>query len=84
LYTMGKIILEFDSIEESVEARNALDGSKWKIAMWDLDQVLRSVTRNDVSMFGNYEASEEEYKIAEKLREEIRRILSQSNLDLED
>jgi hypothetical protein len=35
-------------------------------------------------MFGNYEASEEEYKIAEKLREEIRRILSQSNLDLED
>jgi NH3-dependent NAD+ synthetase len=81
---MGKIILEFDSIEESVEARNALDGSKWKIAMWDLDQVLRSVTRNDVSMFGNYEASEEEYKIAEKLREEIRRILSQSNLDLED
>jgi len=81
---MGKIILEFDSIEESVEARNALDGSKWKIAMWDLDQVLRLVTRNDVSMFGNYEASEEEYKIAEKLREEIRRILSQSNLDLED
>jgi hypothetical protein len=30
---MGKIILEFDSIEESVEAKNALDGSKWKIAI---------------------------------------------------
>ena len=56
---MGKIILEFDSIEESVEARNALDGSKWKIAMWDLDQKLRSVTRNDVSMFGNHEPSDE-------------------------
>ena len=81
---MGKIILEFDSIEESVEARNALDGSKWKIAMWDLDQVLRSVVRNDVSMFGNYEASEEEYKIAEKIREEMRKILNEANLDLED
>lgn len=81
---MGKIILEFDSIEESVEARNALDGSKWKIAMWDLDQKLRSVTRNDVSMFGNHEPSDEEYKVAQELRDEIRKILSQSNLDLED
>jgi len=81
---MGKIILEFDSIEESVEARNALDGTKWKIAMWDLDQKLRSVVRQDVSLFGNHEASEEEYKIAQELRDEIRRILAQSNLDLED
>jgi hypothetical protein len=35
-------------------------------------------------MFGNYEASEEEYKIAEKIREEMRKILNQANLDLED
>jgi exonuclease VII small subunit len=81
---MGKIILEFDSIEESIEARNALDGSKWKIAMWDLDQVLRSVERNDVSLFGNYEASNEEYKVCVKIREEMRKILNQANLDLED
>ena len=81
---MGKIILEFDSIEESVEAKNALDGSKWKIAMRDLDQVLRSVERNDVSLFGNYEASNEEYKVCVKIREEMRKILNQSNLVLED
>jgi hypothetical protein len=72
---MGKIILEFDSIEESVEARNALDGTKWKIAMWDLDQILRSVERHDVSLFGNHEASEEEYKVCVKIREEMRKIL---------
>ena len=81
---MGKIILEFDSIEESVEARTALDGTKWKIAMWDLDQVLRSVVRHDVSLFGNHEASAEEHKVCEKIREEMRKILNQANLDLED
>lgn len=81
---MGKIILEFDSFEESAEARNALDGSKWKIAMWDLDQKLRGVTKYGASMFGNQEASEEESKICDHLRDEIRVILSQSNLDLED
>jgi hypothetical protein len=81
---MGKIILEFDSFEEKVEANDALNGTKWRLALWDLDQVLRSVVRNDVSMFGNYEASEEEYKIAEKIREEMRKILNQANLDLED
>jgi len=49
-----------------------------------LDQKLRSVVRQDVSLFGNHEASQEEYKIAQELRDEIRRILAQSNLDLED
>lgn len=81
---MGKIILEFDSVEESVEARTALDGTKWKIAMWDLDQVLRSVVRHDVSLFGNHEASSEEHKVCDKIRDEMRKILNQANLDLED
>ena len=81
---MGKIILEFDSFEEKSEATDALNGTKWKLAMWDLDQKLRSVVRQNVSLFGNHEASQEEYKIAQELRDEIRRILAQSNLDLED
>jgi hypothetical protein len=33
---MGKIILEFDSIEEKDDARMALDGVKWKVAMWGI------------------------------------------------
>jgi len=41
---MGKIILEFDSNEESQDARVALDGHKWKNAMWELDQKLRQTT----------------------------------------
>jgi hypothetical protein len=38
---MAKIILEFDSVEEQDEVRTALDGYKWKLAVWDIDQKLR-------------------------------------------
>jgi hypothetical protein len=81
---MGKIILEFDSIEESVEARSALDGSKWKIAMWDLDQKLRSMVKHGYAMYGNRELTDEEQKITGEVRDELYRILNQANLDLED
>ena len=73
---MSKIILEFDGVEEQDDARTALDGYKWKLAVWDLDQRLRSTTKYDVSLLNhNEQASEAEYEIAEKLREEIRDIL---------
>jgi hypothetical protein len=28
---MGKVTLEFDSVEEAEDIRNALDGYKWKL-----------------------------------------------------
>lgn len=81
---MSKIILEFDGVEEQDDARTALDGYKWKLAMWDLDQLLRSTTKYDVSLLKNNEqASEAEYEIAERLREEIRDILENYNLNLD-
>lgn len=81
---MGKIILEFDSVEESIEARNALNGTKWKIAMWDLDQKLRGMVKHGYAMYGNRELTDEEHKMAQEIRDELHRILSQANLDLED
>ena len=80
---MAKIILEFDSIDEEVLAREALDGGKWKHAMWKLDQELRTVTRYGASMIKQGEASKMEIKIAQKVRESIREILASKNLDLE-
>jgi len=78
-----KITLEFQD-EDKEEALTALDGYKWKLAVWDLDQLLRSVTKHDISILKHHkEASEEEYKVAEKLREEIRRILDEYNLKLD-
>ena len=62
---MGKIILEFDSIEESNEARVALDAMKWKIAMWDLDQQLRSTTKYEASILSTSDkADDKEMEIA--------------------
>lgn len=81
---MGKVILEFDSVEEQEDIQSALNGYKWKLAVWDIDQLLRSTTKYDVSILEqNKPASEEEYKIAEKLREEIRGILDDYNLKLD-
>jgi hypothetical protein len=82
---MGKIILEFDSVEEAVDAQNALDGYKWKMAMWDLDQELRSTTKHGKSVIHKEsEAPEFEMDIAEKYREMIREIIEGYGLNLND
>lgn len=81
---MGKIILEFDSVEESIEARNALNGTNWKIAVWDLDQKLRGMVKHGYAMYGNRELTDEEHKMVQEIRDELHRILNQANLDLED
>ena len=79
---MGKIILEFNSEEEANDARVALDGYKWKLAMWDLDQKLRSATKYGV--IDNREATSEEQDMADKVREFIRDILNDYNLNLKE
>jgi hypothetical protein len=82
---MGKITLEFDSVEEQSDARAALDGYKWRNAMYELDQKLRQTTKYAVSVIHTEsEAPEFEQDIAEKYREMIREILSDYNLNLED
>jgi hypothetical protein len=81
---MGKVILEFDSIEEQDDARVALDGYKWKLAVWDLDQLLRGTTKYGASMSDkSKEATEVERDIADKVRDAIREILSEYNLNLD-
>ncbi len=79
---MGKIILEFDSVEEQSDVRTALDGYKWKNAMWELDQLLRSTTK--YAVFEKREATAAEQDMADKVREAIRDILNEHNLNLED
>jgi hypothetical protein len=82
---MGKIILEFDSIEESQDARVALDAMRWKMAMWDLDQKLRSTTKHGISFLDSTTAAtENEIEVAQKIRDEIWEILNSYNLSLED
>jgi hypothetical protein len=79
---MAKIILEFNSEEEANDARTALDGYKWKLAMWDLDQKLRSTTK--YAIIDNREATPEEQDMADKVRDFIRDILNDYNLNLDE
>jgi len=81
---MGKIILEFDSLEESQDARVAMDAMKWKMSVWDLDQELRKTTKYESSFLNPSEkADDKEIQIAEKYREIIRDILNNYGLVLD-
>ena len=75
-----KVTIEYE-FEEQDDAKVALDGYKWKLAMWDLDQLLRSATK--YGSFERREATSEEQDMAEKLRDAIREILNEYNLNLD-
>ena len=79
-----KVTIEFDGVEEQDDVRTALDGYKWKLAMWDLDQELRSIVKYQNSIINhNQRASSEEMDAADKIREKIREILQGYNLNLD-
>ena len=81
---MGKVTIEFDTVEEAQDIRDALDGYKWKLAVWDLDQKLRDTTKYGASLIGTKPgASVEEQDVAEKVRDLIREYLSDYNLKME-
>ena len=81
---MAKVILEFDAAEEALEARTALDGSKWKALVWDLDQKLRNTTKYGASVIhSESEAPEFEQDIAEKYREIIQELINDYGLNLD-
>jgi len=79
---MAKITLEFDLETELNEVKEILDGYKWKIAVWELDQALRDTTKYDKSVLNQPKASDLEIEIAEKYRELIRDFLQTKNLSL--
>jgi hypothetical protein len=83
---MSKIILEFDGIEEASEAKDALDGYKWKLAMQNIDQELRKTTKYAQSILPdkNSTASDEEIEIAQKYRELIIDTLYEYGLSLNE
>jgi len=80
---MAKVILEFDAIEDQDDIQSAINGYKWKLAMWDLDQELRATTKYGKSHINNTEACSVEDAVAERYRDMIREILSGYGLMLE-
>jgi hypothetical protein len=73
-----KAILKFD---DEQELRDAIDGWKWKNAMWNLDKEMRDVTKH--GQHDGRDAIEAEIEITEHWREKIRELLNDNGLDLE-
>ena len=69
-------ILEFNLPEENDDFQAALNGHNYKSAIWDFDQLLRSEMKYK-------ELSNETYKAFEWCRIELRKILEQDNLFIE-
>lgn len=81
---MNKIIIEWVGDDAEQESRTAMDGYKWKVVVWDLDQELRKTTKYDNSHIGDSTVSDIEYKVAERYREIIRELLENYNLSLDE
>jgi hypothetical protein len=90
---MGKIILEFDGIEEQEEAKLALNGVSWYSAMHELDQKLRSHIKYSTPFLHTStlctstpinptDLQEIEQQVLERVREELHDTLSQYELTL--
>jgi hypothetical protein len=71
-----KAILEYYLPEENDDFQSAINGENYKSAIWDFDQLLRSEMKYK-------ELSDETYKAYEWCREELRKILEQDNLFIE-
>jgi len=78
-----KVTIEYDGNEEESEMQVALDGHKWKSAMWELDQELRNTIKYGESFLPDKNISEQEILIAERIRKYLREIVSNYNLNLD-
>ena len=77
-----RAILEFDPTEEQEELQTAIDSVKWKLTVYDIDNLLRQTTKHGKSILTNKEACSLEHKIAEAYREQITNLLEQYKLFL--
>jgi hypothetical protein len=74
---MAKVILEFEPFEDKYEMESALNGSKWRGLVWDLDQYLRSELKYNDKLNG------EAYDAVEKIREKLHELKNDEGLTLE-
>jgi len=73
-----KAILEFNLPDDDSEFTFATKGSKYYVALWDIDQWLRARIKYDDTVTG------EQYEAYEKTREELRDIMSSRGVSFDD
>jgi hypothetical protein len=74
---MAKITIEYDFNEEREEMESAINGWKWKMVVWDLNQHLRS------EMKYNDKITEEVYVALETIREKLHELKDEHGLILD-
>lgn len=74
---MSKVTLEFNPIEDRDDMESAINGWKWKMLVWDLDQHLRSELKYNPSITGDV------YDAVEKIREHLHELRKESGLTLD-
>ena len=74
---MAKVTLEFDPFEDREEMESALNGAKWKMLVWDLDQHLRSELKYNDAINGKV------YDALQQVRDKLHELKSESGLTLE-
>lgn len=78
-----KAILEFDFDKEDSNDRSqfedAINGTKFKMALWELDQWLRSNTK-----YAPDTMSDDTYEAYENCREQLREILNESSISIDN
>ena len=77
---MGKVIIEFDSVEEQDDINMALNGYKYSLILHQLDNDLRGITKYGV--YKNRDATEQELDLAQDLRDSIHSYLSEYNISI--
>ena len=70
-----KAILEFNLPEEDSEFQDAINGNKWSMSMWELDQHLRSLTK-----YPSEPINETLIDAYEEIRTKLYEILNENNL----
>lgn len=70
---MAKVIIEFDTQEDSDELTMCINGIKWYSLAWELDQYMRSRLKYS-------ELSEEVYKELSETREKLHEIMREEGL----
>jgi len=73
-----KAILEFNLPEDQSDFDLAVNGAKAKVALWDMDQWLRSQTK-----YAPDDMSEDTYKAFELCREQLHEFVHDNNINLE-
>lgn len=74
---MAKVILEFDPFEDKYEMESALNGTKWRSLVWDLDQYLRSELKYNDKLNGDA------YDAVGKIREKLHELKNDEGLTLD-